>query len=144
MQLLHWKYHIPILSPHDVAVFKNKLLKFLFIKILVVLRMGMTMNEITNVYGLVFVVAENQFNTQITGSFGFNNSQSVHFLRLQFEEYGKGSGGGLEFAGFENPFEVLIHEGKVGGLERQLHRSGLVRFERNLIKGAEAFDVRGD
>ena len=92
MQLLHWKYHIPILAPHDVAVFKNKLLKFLFIKILVVLRMGMTMNEITN-------------------------AQYIHFLRLQFEEYGKGSGGCLEFAGFENPFEILIHEGKVGSLE---------------------------
>ena len=46
MNLFYWKHQVPILSPNDITVFNVELTKLLRIKILIILRMRVTTNEI--------------------------------------------------------------------------------------------------
>lgn len=58
MKLFDREYQIPIFPPYDIAVFDSEAVEHLRIKIFVVLRMGMTTNEISDVNNLNGVVVE--------------------------------------------------------------------------------------
>ena len=52
MKLFNGKYQIPVLSPDDIAILKFELAELLFIKVFVVLWMGVTPDKRPNIDGL--------------------------------------------------------------------------------------------
>lgn len=62
---------------------------------------------------------------------------------LQREHQTLGADGSFEVAGFEDPLEVFVHEGEVGGVDTKLDGLGLAGLEVNLGEGTKAFHVWG-
>ena len=63
MKLLYRENQIPTFTPYNVAILKRKAVKLSRIKILIVLRMRMATDKITNVNSLNRIIAECQANT---------------------------------------------------------------------------------
>ena len=58
MKLFDRENQVPIFTPYYISIFKSKAIKFSWVKILIVLRMWMTTNKITYIYGLYCIVTE--------------------------------------------------------------------------------------
>lgn len=56
--MLNGKNQIPVLAPHDVAVFNSETAELAWVEILVVLRMGVAADEVADVHRPHGVVAE--------------------------------------------------------------------------------------
>ena len=65
MKLFYGKNKIPILAPNHITVFDGKTLEFLWVKILVVLRMRVTANKIANINDRGAAIVEHQLYPQI-------------------------------------------------------------------------------
>ena len=85
VELFNREYQIPVFPPDDVAVVKGELLELFFVKILVVLRVGMCLYECTDIDALTALVVEYQFNGQVTSGFGLYYPKCFH--RLSCFEY---------------------------------------------------------
>ena len=58
VQFFNGEHQIPIATPNNIAVVNGERTEFFGIKILVVLRMGMSSDEVTNIHNTVAPVAE--------------------------------------------------------------------------------------
>ena len=63
MKLLNGENQVPVFTPDNVAILKSEAVKLSRIKILIVLRMRMATDKITNVNSLNRIIAECQANT---------------------------------------------------------------------------------
>ena len=63
MKLLNRENQVPTFTPYNVAILKSEALKLSRVKVLVVLRMRMATDKITNVNSLNRIIAECQANT---------------------------------------------------------------------------------
>lgn len=78
MKLLDGEHQIPILSPNDISVFNGKTTELSTVKILVILRMRMTTNELAHIHNLRSIIAECKADRQVAHSGSVGNIQSVH------------------------------------------------------------------
>jgi len=67
VELLYRKHQVPVLAPNDIAVFQLERAELTGIKVLVVLRMRVLTDELTDVHDLSGLVAKRQFYRQIAG-----------------------------------------------------------------------------
>ena len=63
MKLLNGENQVPVFTPDNVAILKSEAVELSRIKILIVLRMRMATDKITNVNSLNRIIAECQANT---------------------------------------------------------------------------------
>jgi len=63
MKLLNGENQVPVFAPDNVAILKSEAVELSRIKILVVLRMRMATDKITNINSLNRIIAECQANT---------------------------------------------------------------------------------
>ena len=63
MKLLNGENQVPVFTPDNVTILNRKTVELARIEILVVLRMRVTANEITNINSLNRIIAECQANT---------------------------------------------------------------------------------
>ena len=63
MKLLNGENQVPVFTPDNVAILKSEAVELSRIKILVVLRMRMATDKITNINSLNRIIAECQANT---------------------------------------------------------------------------------
>ena len=63
MKLLNGENQVPVFTPDNVAILKSEAIELLRIKILIVLRMWMATDKITNINSLNRIIAECQANT---------------------------------------------------------------------------------
>jgi len=76
--MLDWKNHIPVLAPHDVAVVNGEAAELAGVEVLVVLRMGVATDEVTDVYSPHGVVAECQADGQVAHVLSLDDEKSLH------------------------------------------------------------------
>jgi len=67
VELLYWEHQIPVLAPDDVAVFQFERAELARVKVLVVLRMRMLTDELTDVHNLSGLIAKRQLYRQVAG-----------------------------------------------------------------------------
>lgn len=65
IELLDGEYQVPILPPNNVSVFYLKLSKLALVKVLIVLRVRILTNKITDIDHLRGIVAERQAHRKI-------------------------------------------------------------------------------
>ena len=63
MKLLNGENQVPVFAPYNVAILKSEAVELSRIKILIVLRMRMATDKITNINSLNRIIAECQANT---------------------------------------------------------------------------------
>lgn len=80
VQIFDRENKVPVLSPHDVAVLDSEAAELAWVKIFVVLRMGMTTYEITDIYCLLGVIVECQANAQVAHLLRIDDDDSIHIL----------------------------------------------------------------
>ena len=68
--------------PNDISIFKLEGVEKPLIKIFIILRVGVTTDEVTYVHHLGGIVAEEQVHRQVPRRFRFQNVQCPHILQL--------------------------------------------------------------
>ena len=63
MKLLNGENQVPVFTPDNVAILKSEAIELARVKILIVLRMRMATDKITNITSLNRIIAECQANT---------------------------------------------------------------------------------
>ena len=63
MKLLNGENQVPVFTPDNIAILKSEAVELSRIKILIVLRMRMATDKITNINSLNRIIAECQANT---------------------------------------------------------------------------------
>lgn len=76
--MLDGKNQIPVLAPHDVAVFNGEAAELAWVEILVVLRMGVAADEVADVHRPHSVVAECQADGQVAPVLCLSDEKSLH------------------------------------------------------------------
>ena len=72
--------HIPILSPHNVAMFKGETIELAWVKVLVILWMRMATDEVTNVHRAHGIVTERKTYGQVSHVFSLNYPSGLRLL----------------------------------------------------------------
>jgi len=78
MQLLNRKYQVPVLAPNDIATINGEKAELAGVKILVVLRVWVTTDEVTYINHSGGIVAECQANGKIACVLSLCNIYSFH------------------------------------------------------------------
>ena len=78
MKLFNGEYQVPVLAPYNITILYLELAEMLFVKIFVVLGMGMTTDKVADVYRLRCVVAEVECHRQSTCIQCVSNIQPSH------------------------------------------------------------------
>ena len=86
MEFFYWEHEIPILSPYNVAILNIKTIELTFVEILIVLRMRVTTDEVTNIYRLHGIVAKPKAYRQVTSIFCLCDIQSAHSMSPKYSK----------------------------------------------------------
>ena len=76
--MLQREYHVPVLAPNNITIFNSKAVEFSGVKILVILRMRMAANKVTNIYRLFSIIIELQTNGQVPYILSMSYIQFLH------------------------------------------------------------------
>ena len=78
MEFFDGKHKIPILSPYNIAILNIKTAELAFIKILIILRMRVTTDEVTYINRLPGIIAKPKVYRQVAGVHGIYNIKTTH------------------------------------------------------------------
>lgn len=88
MELLNGENQIPVFAPNYIPVFELEGVEEALIQVFVILWMGVTPDEVTNVHHFRGIVVEEQVHRQVPCRFCFQNVQSSHLLQLFIDSCG--------------------------------------------------------
>ena len=78
VQLIDREYQIPIFAPNNIAILDGETAELARVKILIILRVWMAADKITNIHNLSCVVVKVKTNTQIPSILGPNDIDLFH------------------------------------------------------------------